>query len=870
MSTLYFERMNARRFQIHRKLNLTCEWLLQHELYVSWLDDARMSTHNGFMWLKGKPGAGKSTVMRFAFDEHCTGQHVGQHTCSPLIASFFFHARGESLQHSVEGMYRSLIHQLLKGYPDLQQLLDSFEFLPSNEEECPSLSQLQELLHRAISRLRDRQLICYVDALDECDVKEVASMVQAFQELAEEHNKKTPRLRVFFSSRHYPHIEPRIGLQIELDSVYEHTEDMKRYVRQRLNYRDSGLQERITQRAKGVFMWVVLVVDILNNHQSDGLPLSTAGRVLNQLPEHLSELFGEILKRHEGNTALFVLASIWILYAERPLTPNEFEHALWADTATDLSSCPPVPDSGAEDQDRLRRRVISATKGLAEVNTQTGTPVVQFIHESVRDFLLRDEGLAMLWAEGEDSLDHASHERLKRCCDNYLGLHSVKGVFSSELTQATSQRSFWMIEYPFLKYAAQFIMNHAEHAGRQIPQVDFLRTFSIPSWIRIANVLSLPARYLHAATDMLHLLTSCGYQRLVAFWSEALVLKCESLGPLTQPSLSALEQWHTRVSSFPSLYRRYRELHPEDAMPFNGAASAASPPTGCGQTLLSWAAEECHHELVKVLLLTGATANELDSDGYTALARAVLGKGEWHWGLDSALGKTIGVLLDHGAYSGASIAVFHDRPEAYNSEQMDELFAAGLGEWAISDGRFDVLYRVIRKNRFRTMHPWVNMAARKGHLEAVQYLIGCGFSVNIPLRSWWRGESYRTPLVEALCGDHYAVADQLLSSGADIWAQKVWEESPFWIAVLRDSEHLLDWLTARSSRPDWHVVYGNEPLVTAVEHRSRKSIGRLLATGADMNRPNSRGETALMKARERGGWAEMELLAQHEMSHLEV
>ena len=39
-----------------------------------------------------------------------------------LIISYFFNARGDSLEMSVEGMYRSLLYQLLEKVPKLQSV----------------------------------------------------------------------------------------------------------------------------------------------------------------------------------------------------------------------------------------------------------------------------------------------------------------------------------------------------------------------------------------------------------------------------------------------------------------------------------------------------------------------------------------------------------------------------------------------------------------------------------------------------------------------------------------------------------------------------------------------------------------------------
>jgi hypothetical protein len=111
-----------------------------------------------------------------------------------------------------------------------------------------------------------------------------------------------------------------------------HTEDLSAYVGSRLKVRDLALIEElryeILDKAAGVFMWVVLVVDILNKEDRRG-GMSLKKR-LAEIPTGLSELFKDILSRDNENTEALLLCVIWILYAERPLGPNEFYHALWS------------------------------------------------------------------------------------------------------------------------------------------------------------------------------------------------------------------------------------------------------------------------------------------------------------------------------------------------------------------------------------------------------------------------------------------------------------------------------------------------------------------------------------------------------------
>ncbi|OAT03217.1 uncharacterized protein BDCG_17982 [Blastomyces dermatitidis ER-3] len=76
--------------------------------------------YHGFLWIKGTPGAGKSTLMKFIVKQAMKIQNR-------TVIFFFFRARGAALEKTVVGMYRSLLLQLFTKLPQLTQ----FFALPS-------------------------------------------------------------------------------------------------------------------------------------------------------------------------------------------------------------------------------------------------------------------------------------------------------------------------------------------------------------------------------------------------------------------------------------------------------------------------------------------------------------------------------------------------------------------------------------------------------------------------------------------------------------------------------------------------------------------------------------------------------------------
>ncbi len=85
----------------------TCKWLLQHKMYRDWAAYDR-----GLLWIKGKPGSRKSTLVKHTLDNYRARDNA-------LILSFFFYSCSDELQRTPLSLFRSLLHQVLKQAPDV-------------------------------------------------------------------------------------------------------------------------------------------------------------------------------------------------------------------------------------------------------------------------------------------------------------------------------------------------------------------------------------------------------------------------------------------------------------------------------------------------------------------------------------------------------------------------------------------------------------------------------------------------------------------------------------------------------------------------------------------------------------------------------
>lgn len=491
LDSLKFDEIEARRENIKKQHLKTCQWLLSKSEYQDWRNSDKMSQHHGLLWIRGKPGTGKSTIMKFA---HAAAKRKWRDN---IVLSFFFNARGESMEKSVEGMYRTLLLQLLENAPDLQIVFDVLGSKAPRDDEITTwdIEVLKDLFRCAVENLGERTVSCFIDALDECEEDQVRDMVIFFEDLGETAISSQIRLYTCFSSRHYPHITVAHSVQLVLERQEDHTQDIESYLHYELKAGHSkalqDIKAEMLERARGIFLWVVLVVRILNKEYDRGRMHALRNR-LNEIPDGLDDLFNDILTRDCENLDELILCVQWILFAKRPLKREELYFAMLAGLEPDTVTSWKPEEITTEDMDRF---LLSSSKGLAEVTRSKGQ-TVQFIHESVRDFLLKGNGLSRLQSNLQENFPGVSHDRLKTCCQLYTqidfsdNLPLDRELPNAPTTEAAELRQLSSQKFPFLEYAIHNMFEHADAADAHgVSQTDFVKTFALKHWIVHDNLL---------------------------------------------------------------------------------------------------------------------------------------------------------------------------------------------------------------------------------------------------------------------------------------------------------------------------------------------------------------------------------------------
>lgn len=706
LDSLKFDQIDARQMTIKKAHTKTCKWLLYKPEYLDWLDNTKLSEHHGFLWMKGKPGTGKSTIMKFALI------NARKTMKDKIIISFFFNARGGGLETSTVGMYRALLSEILERVPELQCVFDTLELRTCNSSEHHQwgIELLKDLFEQAILRLEHSSLVCFINALDECAENQVRDMISFFEHVGELTVGAGIHFRVIFSSRHYPYISIKRGLELVLEGQEGHIQDITNYVNSELKIGNSNLAMQIRgeleEKASGVFMWVVLVMGILNKAY-DGGRVRALRQLLRSIPGDLHELFRDILTRDSHNRHELLLCIQWLLFAKQPLKPEELYFAI-------LSGIEPGAltewDTDVDTIDVIRRFILSSSKGLAEI-TQSKAPAVQFIHESVRDFLLKENGLCRIWPDLGGNLQGQSHDQLKQCCLTYMNVDVSKHVDLSEplakasSTEAANLRESIAKMFPFLEYAVRNVLYHADAAeGSGIAQGDFIQDFQFPYWVQLDNLFEKHEVRRHTQNvRLLYILAEGNLSNLIRVHPSVLscldmegerykfpffaslatgsgkavrtFMQAYAANMPPESRLRALcDKYCQNGSRNPSLRRDFRfsdrrtilsciaELGDEVIFEFLLETGKFTPDSKDkdGRTPLSWAAAKGNETIVKLLLATNQVdPDSKDKDGRTPLSWAAGQGNETIVKLLLATGQVDPDSKDKDGWTPLSWAVVH-------------------------------------------------------------------------------------------------------------------------------------------------------------------------------------------------------------------
>lgn len=378
-------------------------------------------------WITGKPGSGKSTLMKFILC-HPKLQALLREWANDLpllIGGFYFWKAGAETENSREALMKTLLRQCLSVMPALipkicrkrWTLLKIFGTIPPSDLGWTFRELAESVTSLALESGKLFKLAFFIDGLDEFG-GDHAELVDLIHEISLKDEIKlcvSSRPLNLFSDRY------RSNPNLKLQDLTRNDIDM--FVRKQLTthaaFRElqsihpiqtNRLLDSIIEKAGGVFLWVAVVVRSLLESLTEGETLADLEKTVSQLPSDLEKLYfsiwASISTKYKPEASEFFQireafpeklsksrkeAEIFDFFERDPRSGGHISTSLTAltalhfflafeDTPVDFD----VTTISAEDIIKLvRRRINSRTRCLLEVFDDGG---VDYLHRTVYDW----------------------------------------------------------------------------------------------------------------------------------------------------------------------------------------------------------------------------------------------------------------------------------------------------------------------------------------------------------------------------------------------------------------------------------------------------------------------------------------------------
>lgn len=395
----------------------TCMWFLEHETFIRWSQDHSAS----LLWVSADPGCGKSVLSRALVDE---GSLLKPKSPSTSVCYFFFKDDDSSRQNGANALC-ALLHQLFIQKPALLKYA-TVDFQNYGEHLRNMFSTLWDILEKSATDSEAGEIICVLDALDECSKAAREELIQRMSRFYSSRDKRQTKLKFLATSRPYYDIERAFHREIEdmtlislrgedesetisreIDLVID--EQLPRICGARRPPLEPKVQNVLISCLKNfehrTYLWLHFVLDVIRNTlESTKTHLE---RLVNRLPRTVEDAYEKILEKvndsehaQEARSLLHVVVA-----AVRPLTLGELRIALAINEKLESGGpCQSHENLELQSEEAFRVKI----RGLCGLFLSVVDSKVYLIHQTAKEFLISEH-----LNERSASLDKSTSEAWK-------------------------------------------------------------------------------------------------------------------------------------------------------------------------------------------------------------------------------------------------------------------------------------------------------------------------------------------------------------------------------------------------------------------------------------------------------------------------
>jgi hypothetical protein len=269
-----FNPRNARKTAVRRAHDETFQWLLNapdediRSTFRKWI----LGDDEPIFWVQGKPGSGKSTLMKFLASNKETFELLQSKHLTNAIYCHFIWMADNRVDGTLRGLLCSLIHQILEADTNEHLIARLHQNHPDYRYRTSPLDWEMdelELVLKILIKFHEGFILMFIDGLDELDVSEDRSQLkQSLLQVALDASS----LKLCVSSRPEPEMKLLLGCYPTIRLQDLTNNDLRTVAKSEVGkYFAFALREisafdlevlvsRIVEKAQGVFLWITLAL----------------------------------------------------------------------------------------------------------------------------------------------------------------------------------------------------------------------------------------------------------------------------------------------------------------------------------------------------------------------------------------------------------------------------------------------------------------------------------------------------------------------------------------------------------------------------------------------------------------------------------